>query len=153
MEFSVCLEEWYQLCLGILILLLRSRAVERFVFPVTPEATKVQWEHKKWFFLGQILKIIFSPWQSPVSQTPQERKGSSCHCCFWEERSEASCYREINMSLRVTSEKKKKKSYLLASKIAFLWWEFHFLSNATACILVGVNSRWLLFVFLCLSDS
>lgn len=106
---------------------------------------------KKWFFLGQALKIIFSPSQHPVSQTLQETKGSSCHCCFWKERGGAACYREINMPLRVTSEK-KKKSYLLASKIAFLWWEFHFLSNATACTLVGVKSRCSLFVFLCLSD-
>lgn len=122
MEFSVCLEEWYQLCLEILIiLLLRNRAVERFVFPVTPEATKVQWEHKKkWFFLGQTLKIIFSPSQHPVSQTPQERKGSSCHCCFWKERGGAACYREINMPLRVTSEKKKKILFISFQNCIFM---------------------------------
>ena len=41
-------EEQYPMCLGILIIrLLRTRPVQKFVFPVAPGATKIQREQKK----------------------------------------------------------------------------------------------------------
>lgn len=123
----------YQLCLKILIiLLLGTKAVERFVFLVTPEATKAQRDlsfllsHTHAFSRFDFTNHFPSLAGHCQSNSLREERVLSM-MLISEKKTGDAYYTEIKMLLKVASE--QKIIYFIAFKI-FLCWEFQFLINA-----------------------